>query len=88
MFSFIHTLRRAISGAMFQLKRKKMLEKRTATIQNYRLNLESQIFALENANTNQQMVGAISAARDELSAITSDAQIEQIETLQEDMQVR
>lgn len=72
-------------GAMFQLKRKKMLEKRMGEIQNFKLNLEQQIFALEGANTNQQMVGAISSARDQMVNIQKTTDIDQIDTLREDM---
>lgn len=72
-------------GALYQLKRKKMLTKRATDCQNMKLNLEQQIFTLENMNTNKEIVGAMGEARDTMTRMQQATNIDKIDTIREDL---
>ena len=72
-------------GAVFQLKRKKMLEKRLNECQGMQLNLEQQIFTLEKGNTNEQVVGALRDVRDEMKRIQNKINVDDIEDIRNDL---
>jgi charged multivesicular body protein 4A/B len=72
-------------GAVFQLKRKKMLEKRLNECQGMQLNLEQQIFTLEKGNTNEQVAGALRDVRDEMKNIQSKINVDDIENIRDDL---
>ena len=72
-------------GAVFQLKRKKMLEKRLNECQGMQLNLEQQIFTLEKGNTNVQVAGALGEARDEMKRMHAKVNVDDIEDIRNDL---
>jgi len=74
-------------GAMLDLKRKKLLEKQLTQKQNQSFNLENQLFALENANSNKQMLDTMKVTNGAMGAVmNSVGGIDAIEELNEDMQ--
>lgn len=62
-----------------------MLDKRLAECQGMQLNLEQQIFTLEKGNTNTQVVGALSEARDEMKRIAGRTNVEDIEDIRDSL---
>ena len=72
-------------GAVFQLKRKKMLEKRLNECQGMQLNLEQQIFTLEKGNTNVQVAAALGGARDEMKRMHAKVNVDDIEDIRNDL---
>jgi len=72
-------------GAMFHLKRKKMLEKQVEQIYGKKTNLEIQIMALENAASNRDMIDAMVSGREALKAVVGDAEIEKAQDVMEDI---
>ena len=72
-------------GAVFQLKRKKMLEKRLNECQGMQLNLEQQIFTLEKGNTNAQVATALQDVRDEMKRINKNMNVEDIEDIRDSL---
>jgi hypothetical protein len=56
-------------GAMLDLKRKKLLEKQLTQKQNQSFNLENQLFALENANSNKQMLDTMKVTNGAMGAV-------------------
>jgi len=65
-------------GALFELKRKKMFEKQIEGMFGKRVNLETQIMALQSAAANKDVLSAMKAGRDAISAHVSDAQIDEV----------
>lgn len=51
-------------GALFELKRKKMFEKQIENMFGKRVNLETQIMALQSAAANKDVIGAMKTGRD------------------------
>jgi len=73
-------------GAMLDLKRKKLLEKQLQQKQAQQFNLENQLFALENANSNKQMLDTMKVTNNAMSGVmNSVGGIDAIEELNEDM---
>ena len=56
-------------GAMLDLKRKKLLEKQLSQKQAQQFNLENQLFALENANSNKQMLDTMKQANGAMAGV-------------------
>ena len=56
-------------GAMLDLKRKKLLEKQLQQKQAQQFNLENQLFALENANSNKQMLDTMKVTNNAMSGV-------------------
>ena len=75
-------------GAMFQLKRKKMLEKNLASLQGMRLNIEQQIMTLESAATTSVMVDSLVDARNEMTRINAKVNVDNLEDLRDDLDER
>lgn len=74
------------SGAMQELKRKKMYEKEINKIQQSILNLEQQVFAIEGASATKDIIDGLKTGKEATSRIMKDMNIEQIEDLQADIQ--
>ena len=55
-------------GALFELKRKKMFEKQIEQMFGKRVNLETQIFALESAATNKEVISAMQQGKNAIDA--------------------
>lgn len=73
-------------GALFALKRKKMLETELEQLVNAHLSLEQQIMSLESAQTQQVAVGALAAGVSAQKAMNQQLNINKIDDLMEDMQ--
>ena len=58
----------SFSGALFELKRKKMFEKQIEQMFGKRVNLETQIFALESAATNKEVILAMQQGKQAIDA--------------------
>lgn len=72
-------------GAMFQLKRKKMLQKNLDNLQGMRLNIEQQIMTLESAATTSVVVDSLSTARDEMKNLNKKVNVDNLEDLRDDL---
>lgn len=57
-----------LTGALFELKRKKMFEKQIEQIFGKRVNLETQIMALESAATNKEVISAMMQGKSAIDA--------------------
>jgi charged multivesicular body protein 4 len=73
-------------GAMFDLKRKKLLEKELSGIENKKLTLETQILALENAQMNEMILDTVKWGSEALEVVHENVNIEEAENLMDDMQ--
>lgn len=65
-------------GALFELKRKKMFEKQIEGMFGKRVNLETQIMALQSAAANKDVLSAMKAGRDAISSHISEAQLDEV----------
>jgi len=72
-------------GALFQLKRKKLLEKQIDQIYGKKTNLEMQIMALENVSTNKDVFSAMKLGKDALKASVHEADVDKIGDVMEDI---
>merc|ERR1719373_465296 len=73
-------------GAMYILKKKKMLEKQRDGIMGKKLNLDQQITALESAQENAQMVQAVRQANTAMKSAAKEMKIDDIDDLMDDLQ--
>lgn len=73
-------------GALYQLKRKKMLDKQLAGIEGKKLNLEQQIFALDDAINNAEMIKAMGSANKAMKQEMKQVDIDDVDDLMADMQ--
>jgi len=73
-------------GAMFDLKRKKMLEKELTGIENKKLTLETQTLALENAQMNESVFSAVKEGTGALQQVQRKVNVDEVEELMDDMQ--
>jgi len=73
-------------GAMYDLKRKKMLEKELTGIENKKLTLETQTLALENAQMNESVFTAVKEGGSALKAVQKKVNVDEVEELMDDMQ--
>jgi len=64
-------------GAMFELKRKKLLEKEISGIENKKLILETQTIALENAQMTEMTVDAVKWGSEALEVVHENVKIEE-----------
>eukprot|EP00475_Leptophrys_vorax_P008051 TRINITY_DN1515_c0_g1_i1.p1 TRINITY_DN1515_c0_g1~~TRINITY_DN1515_c0_g1_i1.p1 ORF type:complete len:157 (-),score=55.74 TRINITY_DN1515_c0_g1_i1:315-785(-) len=65
-------------GALFELKRKKMFEKQIEGMFGKRVNLETQIMALQSAAANQDVLKAMKTGRDAIQAHISDKVVDEV----------
>jgi len=73
-------------GAMYDMKRKKMLDKELTGIQNKKLTLETQVLALENAQMNQKVFKVVQEGTETIKNVQKNVNIDEVENLMEDMQ--
>jgi len=73
-------------GAMYDMKRKKMLDKELNGIQNKKLTLETQILALENAQMNQNVFKAVQEGTKTMKNIQKNVNIDEVENMMDDLQ--
>jgi charged multivesicular body protein 4 len=73
-------------GAMYDLKRKKMLEKELSGIENKKLTLETQTLALENAQMNESVFHAVKDGVKAIETVNRNVNIDKVEDLMDDMQ--
>lgn len=72
-------------GALYHLKKKKMYQKQVDQIYGKKTNLDIQIMALENAASNKLMADAMVAGRNALQANVSDAQLDEVADVMDDI---
>jgi len=72
-------------GALFQLKRKKMLEKQIDQIYGKKSNIETQIMALENAAGNKEVLGAMRRGADALRRTVQETDVDKVADVMEDI---
>lgn len=72
-------------GALFCLKRKKMYEKEIEKIDGARINIESQVMALESSISNVEIVNSMKTGKNTLSAIHQTLSVEETDTLMDDI---
>jgi len=72
-------------GALFQLKRKKMLEKQIDQIYGKKSNIEIQIMALENASGNKEVLGAMRRGADALRRTVQETDLDKVADVMEDI---
>jgi len=72
-------------GALFQLKRKKMLEKQIDQIYGKKSNIETQIMALENAAGNREVLGAMRRGADALRRTVQETDVDKVADVMEDI---
>merc|ERR1712187_773669 len=75
--------RRDKKGALFELKKKKQLESQLQSIQGKKLNLETQIMALEDAHMNKEVLKVMKKGADAIKGTINDADLEKAEDVVE-----
>ena len=65
-------------GAMFELKRKKMFEKQVESMFGKRVNLETQIMALQNAAANKEVLQAMKVGQQAIAANVNDKVVDEV----------
>jgi charged multivesicular body protein 4 len=73
-------------GALYELKRKKMFEHQMEGMYGKRVNLETQIMALQNTVTNKEVMDAMKQSRDAFSAHVSDKIVEEVSEIVDDIE--
>merc|ERR1719464_1859830 len=77
--------RRDKKGALYELKKKKQLENQLNSIQGKKLNLETQIMALEDAHINSQTMKAMKTSATAMKATMKESDIDKADELMEDI---
>jgi len=72
-------------GALYRLKKKKLLEKELQSLCDKKLNLERNIIALDSAIVNQNMMGTMSAVKNTLAAEMKKADVDKVDEVMDDM---
>jgi charged multivesicular body protein 4 len=72
-------------GALFELKRKKMFEKQIEGMFGKRVNLETQIMALQSAAANKDVLQAMKTGRDAIKAQVSDKVVDEVANMKDDI---
>merc|ERR1719510_1944501 len=72
-------------GAMYDLKRKKLLEKELAGIQNKKLNLDTQKLALENAQMNAAVFTAVKTGASALKVATKNTNVDDVDEVMDEL---
>ena len=72
-------------GALFELKKKKMLENQLQSIQGKRINVETQIMALEDAHLNTETLKAMKSSSRALKQTVKESDLEKVDELMEEM---
>jgi len=72
-------------GAMYHLKRKKMIEKQVDQIYGKKMNIETQILALEGASSNKEVLGVMRQGKDALKSSIKESDIENVDDVMSDI---
>lgn len=72
-------------GALFQLKRKKLYEKEIDQIYGKRINIETQIQALESAASSADVLKAMIAGKDSLNQVMKETNVEKIDDVMDEV---
>jgi len=72
-------------GAIYRLKRKKLLEKELQSLCDKKLNLEKNIITLDSAIVNQNMVGTMNMVKNTLAAEMKKADVDTVDEVMDDM---
>lgn len=72
-------------GALYAMKRKKLLESEMDKIQNVKMTLETQVINLESAAQNAETFQAMNAGKSAMKKIRDDVGIDQVDGLMEDI---
>jgi len=72
-------------GALYRLKKKKLLEKELQSLCDKKLNLEKNIMTLDAAIMNQQMFGAMGVVKDTLAQEMKKADVDKVDEVMDDM---
>merc|ERR1719411_2276041 len=70
---------------MYDLKKKKMLEKQLEGLQAKKLNLETQIMALESASTNKAVFDATVAGKNAMKQANAQMSVEKVDDIVDDL---
>ncbi|KAI9917175.1 hypothetical protein PsorP6_013346 [Peronosclerospora sorghi] len=73
-------------GALFALKRKKMLEAEVEKLQGSRMTLETQVMTLESAHVNMETFTALRSGAEQLKAIHGQMNVDKVDTIMDDIQ--
>jgi charged multivesicular body protein 4 len=73
-------------GALYELKRKKMFEHQIDGMFGKRVNLETQIMALQSTVANKEVLDAMKQSRDAFSAHVSDKVVEEVAEIVDDIE--
>jgi charged multivesicular body protein 4A/B len=73
-------------GAIFALKRKKMLESEVEKLQGARMTLETQVMTLESAHVNMETFNALRAGANQMKAIHGQMSVDTVDTIMDDIQ--
>eukprot|EP01006_Ploeotia_vitrea_P034546 TRINITY_DN65761_c7_g1_i4.p1 TRINITY_DN65761_c7_g1~~TRINITY_DN65761_c7_g1_i4.p1 ORF type:complete len:200 (+),score=129.43 TRINITY_DN65761_c7_g1_i4:325-924(+) len=73
------------SGALYNLRRKKLLQSKLDQISGKKLNLETQIFALEDAASNKEYLGAMKQSNVTLQTHIKEADIDKAADIMDDI---
>jgi len=80
------TRRKDKRGAMYHLKRKMALTKQLDNTYNNKLNMDTQILALQNASWNNEMLEAQKVSNAALKAVANDKMIEEAQDVRESLE--
>jgi charged multivesicular body protein 4 len=80
------SLKKDKNGALFALKRKKLLEAEISKIQGARITLDSQILSLESASVNVEVFKAVKAGAGAMKAIRGNIDADKVEEIMEDIE--
>lgn len=72
-------------GALYSMKRKKLMESELDKIQNVKMTLETQCMNLESATQNAETFKAMAAGKNAMANIRSDVGIEKVDDLMDDI---
>ncbi|DAZ96986.1 TPA: hypothetical protein N0F65_012118 [Lagenidium giganteum] len=73
-------------GAIFALKRKKMLESEIEKLQGARMTLETQVMTLESAHVNMETFTALRAGANQMKAIHGQMNVDTVDNIMDDIQ--
>mmetsp|Transcript_14104 Transcript_14104/g.15942 ORF Transcript_14104/g.15942 Transcript_14104/m.15942 type:complete len:165 (+) Transcript_14104:152-646(+) len=72
-------------GALYSMKRKKLLEGELNKIENVKMTLETQVINLESASQNKETYQAMKQGKDAMAKIRDDIGIDQVDNLMDDI---
>uniref|UniRef100_A0AAV1TM97 Uncharacterized protein n=1 Tax=Peronospora matthiolae TaxID=2874970 RepID=A0AAV1TM97_9STRA len=73
-------------GAIFALKRKKMLEAEVEKLQGARMTLETQVMTLESAHVNMETFTALRSGAEQMKAIHGQMNVDKVDNIMDDIQ--